>query len=64
MRNDEDTQIQFALERLIQRHPEVPATTVVAIVTSAREALADAPVRNFVPLLIERRANLALAAQA
>ncbi|MTE15642.1 three-helix bundle dimerization domain-containing protein [Nocardia aurantiaca] len=64
MRDDEDTQIQFALERLIRRHPEVPPSRVAGVVAQAREVFVDAKVRNFVPLLIERRAALELAAMS
>ncbi|WP_405182564.1 hypothetical protein OG225_16895 [Nocardia sp. NBC_01377] len=62
MRNDEATQIQFIQERLTQRHPELPPGTIAAIVVRARDVFAEAKVRKFIPLLVERRAKIELSA--
>ncbi|MET9487336.1 three-helix bundle dimerization domain-containing protein [Nocardia sp. NPDC006630] len=62
MRNDENSQIQVTLERLAERHPEVSPTVMAAIVAHARDSFADARIRVFIPLPIERRANIELAA--
>ncbi|MFJ4654477.1 three-helix bundle dimerization domain-containing protein [Nocardia sp. NPDC088792] len=60
--NDEATQIQSVLEKLTRHHPEISPSAIAAIVDRSRDALAGARVRNFVPLLVERRANIELAA--
>ncbi|UFS98554.1 three-helix bundle dimerization domain-containing protein [Nocardia huaxiensis] len=62
MRHDEATQIQFVQQRLTERHPELSAGTIAAIVARARDAFTDAKVRHFVPLLVERRAEIELSA--
>jgi hypothetical protein len=56
-REDEDRQVAAVAERLASRHPEVPAETVDEIVREAREKFIDSPVRDFVPLLVERSAR-------
>ncbi|MFI5783105.1 three-helix bundle dimerization domain-containing protein [Nocardia sp. NPDC051570] len=63
MLNDEDTQVRSVLEKITTHHPEMPPGTIAAIVARARDSLAGARVRNFVPLLIERRVNIELAAR-
>ncbi|MVU78386.1 hypothetical protein GPX89_14170 [Nocardia sp. ET3-3] len=60
MRTDEATQIQLVQDNLISHHPEVPASVIAEMVAHAREALTDARIRHFVPLLIERRARIEL----
>ncbi|MFC9994055.1 three-helix bundle dimerization domain-containing protein [Nocardia sp. NPDC127526] len=62
MRNDEDTQIRFVIERLTTRHPDVAPGIITALVGHVRESFAGARVRTFVPLLVERRAAEQLAA--
>lgn len=56
-REDEDRQVAAVAERLASRHPEVPAGIVDEIVREARAKFIDSPVRDFVPLLVERSAR-------
>jgi hypothetical protein len=55
------------VDRLLAGSPHVPADTVHEIVGSVHHRFADAPIRDFVPLFVERHtkeklANLAGAA--
>ena len=58
-----EKQIEHAVERLDAKFPEAPTTHVEAIVEEARESLAEAPVQDHVPTLVERRARDRLAAE-
>jgi len=54
---DEDAAMDQVAERLAERFPTVPAETIVAIVHEVHAALADARVRDFIPVLVEREAK-------
>ncbi len=56
-RADEDRQLAAVAERLAARHPEIPPQELAAIVGEARATFAGSPVRDFVPLLVERSAR-------
>lgn len=64
MLNDEDTQVRFVLEKLTRRHPEVAPQVLAEMVEQTRSTFADATVRSFVPLLIERRMTIELSSHA
>ncbi|APE14978.1 three-helix bundle dimerization domain-containing protein [Mycolicibacterium pallens] len=51
----EDVVMHEVEARLIQQYPTVPAPDVVAAVAEARKSFANSTVRDFVPVLIERR---------
>ncbi|CAJ1578965.1 three-helix bundle dimerization domain-containing protein [[Mycobacterium] wendilense] len=42
--------------RLIDEFAQLPPTAVVAAVEQARDRFSDSKIRDFVPLLVERRA--------
>lgn len=50
---DELRVIYRLVERLVMRFPQLPATTVEEQVRSAHQAFEGAPLRDFVPLLVE-----------
>ncbi|MFE3289993.1 three-helix bundle dimerization domain-containing protein [Rhodococcus sp. NPDC059234] len=58
--DDEQRHIEFVIERLARKHPEVPTPTVRAIVAAAHAHFAGRRVRDFVPLLVERKAEAEL----
>ncbi|WP_319450361.1 MULTISPECIES: three-helix bundle dimerization domain-containing protein [unclassified Mycobacterium] len=58
---EEDRLIGAAIGRLTNGHPDVPVGTVHDIATSVGQRFADAPIRSFVPLLVERRTKEELA---
>ncbi|MGW5309645.1 three-helix bundle dimerization domain-containing protein [Nocardia thailandica] len=64
MPTDEDKHIAEVITRLGQRYPGIDATVIDAIVHDAWEHFDSAPVREFVPLLVERNAVRAIAATA
>ncbi|WP_054812649.1 three-helix bundle dimerization domain-containing protein [Nocardia arizonensis] len=64
MRFDEETQIRQVIERLANRYPDVGPGTIERTVADARAKFADAKVRDFVPLLVNKRAKQTLARQA
>ena len=47
-------------QRLILKYAQLTPATVVLAVSEAQERFVDCPVRDFVPLLVERRATKAL----
>jgi hypothetical protein len=49
-------------EALRTRFPQVPAEAIAAKVRSAHDEFAGAPIREFVPVLVERRVRAELAA--
>lgn len=51
----EDAAIAEVISRLMNEHPELPAEQIRADVDKERAAFAAAVVRDFVPLLVERR---------
>ncbi|HYO04754.1 MAG TPA: hypothetical protein VET27_23925 [Mycobacterium sp.] len=52
---EEDRLISAAIERLVNRFPGVPAITVHEILGSVRRSFDTAPIRDFVPLFVERK---------
>ncbi|MDR6973005.1 three-helix bundle dimerization domain-containing protein [Leifsonia shinshuensis] len=51
--NDEDLAVEHAAERLADRFPEVPREHIEELVEKRHEEFDGAPVRDFVPVLIE-----------
>jgi len=58
---EEDRLIGAAIDRLVMDHPDVPEHAVHDIVASVRRQFADARIRDFVPLFVERRTKEELA---
>jgi len=52
-RDDEDIAVEHAAERLAERYPTVPRERIDELVEKHHENFAGAPVRDFVPVLIE-----------
>lgn len=57
MQHDETYEIRDVAERLIRRHPKLPAETVIDAVAGAHQRFADLPIRDFIPLVVERMAH-------
>ncbi|SDC90846.1 hypothetical protein SAMN05444580_10240 [Rhodococcus tukisamuensis] len=57
---EEQRHIEFVIERLTKKHPDLPATTVRESVTRAHTHFDGRRVRDFVPLLVERNAEAEL----
>ncbi|WP_063020022.1 three-helix bundle dimerization domain-containing protein [Nocardia niwae] len=57
MQSHEAIQIRYIVRRLVQCHPQVPPEAVALVVRRAHERFGHAAVREFVPLLVERRAG-------
>lgn len=53
--------IARVVDRLAARYPSVPAQTVAEITGSMRQRFDGHPIRDYVPLLVERRATEAIA---
>jgi hypothetical protein len=54
---DENAQVTQVVERLVAKYPTVPRDDIEAVVAGVRAKLQDAPVRDFVPVLIENEAR-------
>jgi hypothetical protein len=52
--DDEARALDEILRRLTDRFPEVPAEVVSGIVQAERQRLDGRPIREFMPLLVER----------
>jgi hypothetical protein len=52
--DDEARALDEVLRRLTDRFPEVPAEVVSGIVQAERQRLDGRPIREFMPLLVER----------
>ena len=52
--DDEVRVLEEVLRRLTDRFPEVPAEVVSGIVQAERQRLDGRPIREFMPLLVER----------
>jgi hypothetical protein len=52
--SDEDRALDEVAERLAKRFPRVPADTIVGLVQEHHRRFDGRPIRNFVPILIER----------
>ncbi|HEY8719410.1 three-helix bundle dimerization domain-containing protein [Pengzhenrongella sp.] len=57
---DELRELRLVCQRLAERFPDLPLTTVQLHVEREHRKLDGRPVRNFVPVLIERAAREAL----
>ena len=53
----EDALIRDVERRLIKKYNQLPPADVATVVGQAHATLADSRVRDFVPLLVERRAQ-------
>src|SRR5512139_3288120 len=53
MTEEEEPRIRQLIERLVMRFPQLPATTVENEVRSVHQGFEGAPLREFVPLLVE-----------
>ena len=53
--------VEQVVERLVVAYPDLPRDDVAHAVYSAYERFSASRVREFVPLLVERRARVALA---
>ena len=51
--SDEDIAVEHAAERLADRFPEVPRERIEELVEQRHEEYEGAPVRDFVPVLVE-----------
>ena len=63
-RSDEDIAVEHAAERLAERFPEVPRQRIDELVEKHHEEFEGAPVRDFVPVLIEHDVKQELASDA
>ena len=54
---DAEETIAAIVERLGTRFPELPTSTIREVVTQAYDELADAHVRDFVEVLVEKQAK-------
>jgi hypothetical protein len=54
---DESRALEQLVERLTARFSEIPGDTVRAIVTATHEQFTGRPIRDFVPVLVEREAK-------
>ena len=59
---DRETIIDQVVERLSVRFPALPTDTVQEAVAKAYDKMDEVEVRDFVPVLIEKRAKMALKA--
>jgi hypothetical protein len=51
--SEEDIAVEHAAERLAERFPDVPREHIDALVEKHHEGFEGAPVRDFVPVLVE-----------
>jgi hypothetical protein len=58
---DEQSRVAEAEGRLRRRFPHLPVDDVARAVQQSHRELDDAPVRDFVPILVEKRARELLA---
>jgi hypothetical protein len=59
---DEEQMMAVVVERLAGRFPHLPAAAVAEVVDSGYAKFATSPVREFVPMLVEKHAEAELAA--
>jgi hypothetical protein len=59
-RSDEDRAISEVVERLAKQFPRLPADEVAQVVSQARPEFDNVPIRDFVPLFVERDAKARL----
>ncbi|WP_145812142.1 three-helix bundle dimerization domain-containing protein [Kribbella amoyensis] len=56
-RSEENRAIDEVVERLAQQFPELPAADIASTVAQTRPEFEEAPIRDFVPLFVERSAK-------
>ena len=61
--DEEDLAVEHAAERLAERYPEVPRQRIDELVERHYEQFDGAPVRDFVPVLIEHDVKQVLNAE-
>ena len=61
--DEEDIAVEHAAERLADRYPEVPREHIDELVEKHHEEFEGAPVRDFVPVLIEHDVKQELKAE-
>ena len=59
-RSDEERAINEVIDRLAKQFPRVPAETVEQAVSQTRPEFDKVPIREFVPLFVERGAKARL----
>jgi hypothetical protein len=59
-RQSEQTVIEQLVERLTNRYPAIARSIVARVVHETHARFEDRPVRDFIPLLVERHAKSAL----
>ena len=59
-RSDEERAIGEVIERLAKQFPQVPAEAVEQVVSQSRPEFDGVPIRDFVPLFVERGAKARL----
>ena len=59
-RSDEERAIGEVIERLAKQFPQVPAEAVEQVVSQSRPEFDEVPIRDFVPLFVERGAKARL----
>jgi len=59
----EATMIAQVVDRLSTAYADLPPDDVASVVNAAHSRFNDSPVREFVPLLVERRARIELASR-
>jgi hypothetical protein len=57
----EQTIIEQLVDRLAQKFPAVPGEKVAAVVNAQYARFTDRPIRDYIPLCVERRARADLA---
>jgi hypothetical protein len=57
----EQTIVEQLVERLAQRYPGLPSETIVEVVRQHHARFDGRPVRDYIPLFVERRAHHQLA---
>ena len=59
-RSDEDRAIGEVIDRLAKQFPQVPTNEVAQVVSESRPEFEQVPIRDFVPLFVERGAKARL----
>jgi type II secretory pathway predicted ATPase ExeA len=54
---DENAQVAQVVDRLVAKYPTVPREQIQVVVARLQAKLQEAPVRDFVPVLIENEAR-------
>lgn len=54
---NEDVEVEHVVERLTGKFPSIPPEVVEETVTELHEELDEAPVRDFVPVIVEHDAR-------